>query len=131
MSSLLTLVLLLVDQAPAAPINWDYRPPATPPAAAPAKADGEDEDWGIEAFRAAAPAKPAQAEAREAANRAAIARAEQARQDAAGAWPEPAEKTMTCRETPTGLVCGTSEKAMDEQERLTKERLDALERDDP
>jgi hypothetical protein len=129
MSSLLMLALLLVGQAPAAPASSDPRPPA----GTPASAGEDDEDWGIEAFRAAAPAKPVQteAEARETANRAAIARAERARQDAAGAWPEPKKKTMKCRETPTGIVCGTSEKAMDEQERLTKERLDALERDDP
>lgn len=97
--------------------------PAEPPAAGPAGATpaatvpDDEEDWGFPP-----PAPPvSDADAREAANRAAIERAEQARIEAQGV-PRARPRGMLCRETDVGLVCATSERALDDQERRLREQ---------
>jgi len=93
--------------------------PAVPPTAEPSVAtSNDDEDWGFPP-----PAPPiSEAEAREAANRAAIERAEQARIESQGPPPRKSGK-MICRETDVGLVCGTSERALVEQEQRLRDQL--------
>lgn len=106
-------------------IDWEFRPDASPP---PLSAKDTEEDWGIDAFMAsqAPPTIKTEAEAREAANRAAIERAEQAGKEAnapPGAWPD--EGKMRCKTTDNGFVCGNSDKAL-EPDSPSRKALDEI-----
>lgn len=126
----LALLILLAQPATQPTIVWD-----APPAAKPEPQS--DFDKALADSYAKKPAAGSlgfapqtEEEKRAAANAAAIARAEQARQEASGAWPQSEKPKLKCRETSTGLVCGSSDRALDEQEQRLKERLDAMSKDD-
>jgi hypothetical protein len=67
----------------------------------------------------------------EAANQAAIARAEAAARDIqdSGTWADDSNR-MRCRQTTSGFVCGNSDKAIEEQEAALKARMDSLNKPD-
>ena len=130
---MLTLLasLLIAQAQPAPPIDWETRPRSatTDLVADYAKAVEErqktdDAKKGRLGFKVAPPPQTEE-ERIAAANAAAIARAEQAGQEANTTTPWPDDGKMRCKPTESGFVCGNSEKAL-EPDSPSRQALDNL-----
>lgn len=134
------LASLLFAQAQPAEIDWNPRPAPEPAAStAPAKAESTFEEALAASYRdqkavpksrlgfgTTPPPPQTEQERIAAANAAAIARAEQAARDANAPQPWPDEGRIRCKPTETGIVCGNSEKAVNDPDSPSRQMLDSL-----